>query len=289
MSFFLSKLLPLFIYPLGLACVLLIAALALRRWRRWQTTLVVLAFLALWLGGNRIVTMAVVRSLEWRYEPVEIAELAADEAGEMIVVLGGATRTPGDQRLLPEVNEAGDRLLHAAWLYQQLGRQGEAPTVLLSGGSVVLNEARPQVDEDGAEQDEEIIGEAVQMARLLDLMGVPETALLIEDQSWNTYENAVNTRALLAAQGFDFDQPVLLVTSAMHMPRSVRIFERQGFTVLPAPTDYLVARGDWAYYTSPSFQMQTMNLLPSAADLDLTSKAIKEYVGLVVYRLRGWA
>ncbi len=288
MSFFLSKLLPLFVYPLGLACVLLIAALSLRRWRRWQTTLVVLAFLALWLGGNRIVTMAVVRSLEWRYEPVEVAELVEREAGETIVVLGGATRTPGDQRLLPEVNEAGDRLLHAAWLYQQLSQQGEAPTVLVSGGSVVLNQARPQANTDGVEQDD-VTGEAVQMARLLDLMGVPETALLIEDQSWNTYENAVNTRALLAAQGFDFDQPILLVTSAMHMPRSVRIFERQGFRVIPAPTDFLVARGDWAYYTSPSLQMQTMNLLPSAADLDLTSKAIKEYIGLVVYRLRGWA
>ena len=286
MSFFLSKLLPLFVYPLGLACVLLIAALALWRWRRWQTGLVVLAFLALWLGGNRIVTMAVVRSLEWRYEPVEVAALAESAADRInvIVVLGGATRTPGDQRLLPEVNEAGDRLLHAAWLYQQLNQQRAAPTILLSGGSVVLNQARPE-----GEQDEEIIGEAVQMARLLALMGVPEEALLIEDQSWNTYENAVNTRALLVDRGFNFDEPILLVTSAMHMPRSVRIFERQGFSVIPAPTDYLVARGDWRYYTSPSFQMQLMNLLPSAADLDLTSKAIKEYIGLLVYRLRGWA
>ncbi len=288
MSFFLSKLLPLFVYPLGLACVLLIATLALRRVRRWPTLLLVLAFFLLWLGGNRSVGLAVGRSLVWQYEPVDVASLAAPnnevDGPRMIVVLGGATRTPGDQRLLPEVNEAGDRLLHAAWLYQELAQRGDAPTVLLSGGSVVLNAARAE-----AEQDEEIIGEAVQMAWLLELMGVPEAALLIEDQSWNTYENAVNTRALLAEQNFDFDQPIVLVTSAMHMPRSLRIFEQQGFRVIPAPTDYLVARGDWRYYTSPSFQMQMLNLLPSAADLSLTSMAIKEYMGLVVYRLRGWA
>ncbi|MFQ5615473.1 MAG: YdcF family protein, partial [Anaerolineales bacterium] len=84
MFLFISKLIPIFVYPLGLASVFLILALWLRKRRRWQRNLLILALLLIWLGGNRYVSATLVRSLEWRYLPLApIPEAAA------IVILGG--------------------------------------------------------------------------------------------------------------------------------------------------------------------------------------------------------
>lgn len=261
MFLFLSKFLPLFIYPLGLTCILLLLALLFRR-RRWQSLLLVLAFLALWLGGNRFVTMALVNTLESQYRPPTPIPKA-----EVIVVLGGMSKTGSPPRVLPEISEEGDRLIYAAWLYQQ----GAAPHLLLSGGKPFLESG------DTSEADE--------MAQLLEIMAVPREALWLESTSDNTYENALDTRALLAPKNIN---RIILVTSALHMPRAVAIFKKQGFDVLPAPTDYQVTDADWAHYTQADLSLQLYNLLPASADLDLTSRAIKEWIGIVVYRMRGW-
>ena len=86
MVLFLSKFLPLLIYPLGLASLCLVLALILRRQRSWQTTLLVVAFAVLWLGGNRFVTMALVSSLERQnLPPAQLPDKS------VVVVLGGGT------------------------------------------------------------------------------------------------------------------------------------------------------------------------------------------------------
>ncbi len=267
MLFYLSKLLPLFIYPLGLACVLLTTALIIRRNPQWQTRLIAVTLALLWLGGNRIVAMTLARSLEWRYAPPP-GEVTAIPHADAIVVLGGATRTPGYPRPTAEVNEAGDRLLYAAWLYQN----GAAPTIVLSGGNP------PWSGPQG-------LSEAEVMADLLDRMGVPQTALLLETDSWNTYENAAASLKLLKAHGI---KTIILVTSALHMPRAYATFNIPEITVTPAPTDFWVSQAEWNYYTQPKLSVQLMNLLPSAQDLALTTQAIKEYIGIVVYTVRGW-
>lgn len=263
MFVYLSKLLPLLIYPLGLACLLLGGALVLRRRRSWSLYLVAAAFLLLWLCGNRLVSMSLVRSLEWQYLPP--AELPR---AEVIVVLGGGTRSQVYPRPIHEIGEAGDRLLYAAYLYHQ----GVAPHLLLSGGVVAVDGPALQP-------------EAEAMATLLTLLNVPHDALWLEPRSRNTHENAVETRKLLEPRGIN---RIVLVTSAMHMPRAVAIFEKQGFEVVPAPTDFLVTQADWNYYLTPSPAVQVFNLLATPEALDNTSRALKEYVGILVYRLRGW-
>ena len=243
MFLYLSKILPLFVYPLGLACLLLVLALILRKRPRWSTLLVVAVFCMLWLTGNRLVSMAVVRSLEWQYLPPTTQPKAA-----VIVVLGGGTRPLAYPRATHEVNEAGDRLLYAASLYQN----GVAPHVLVSGGIVGVD--GPALNQ-----------EAESMGALLATMGVPASALWLETNSRNTYENAVETKKILDAKGID---RIVLVTSAMHMPRSVAIFEKQGFTVIPAPTDYMVTQADWDYYFAPDPAIQVFNLFPGAEAMD---------------------
>jgi uncharacterized SAM-binding protein YcdF (DUF218 family) len=263
MFLFLSKILPLLIYPAGLATLLLLAALLLRKRPRWRTGLTVAALLVIWLAGNRFVAMAAAGTLEARHP-----SLAAGSRGDVILVLGGSTREQSPPRPINELNEAGDRLLYAATLYHA----GAAPRILVTGGSsLYLGPAGSS--------------EAGVMASQLQEMGVPGEAILLETESHNTRENAVNSQPILEQEGME---EILLVTSAMHMPRSVAIFNKLGIEVMPAPTDYLVTEADWRFYSELSFERQIFNLIPSSEDLWLTSLAMKERIGMVVYRLRGW-
>jgi uncharacterized SAM-binding protein YcdF (DUF218 family) len=268
MFYFLSKLLPLFVYPLGLACVLLALALCLRRRPRWQTGFVAVALALLWIGGNRIVSMALLRSLESQYPPDATLQSSPGPHADVIVVLGGGTCAPAAPRLTSEVNESGDRVLYAAQLY----RQGAAAHILLSGGTTEWVGASSVP---GAEN----------MADILTTIGVPREALWLESTSRNTYENAVETQAILERRGAT---RVILVTSAWHMPRAYAVFAQTGLEVIPASTDVLVTQEDWEYYTQPDAVVQLFNLLPTASNLSFTTRALKEYIGLCIYGLRGW-
>ncbi len=75
----------------------------------------------------------------------------------------------------------------------------------------------------------------------------------------------------------------------MHMPRSAAIFARQGIDFLPAPTDFFISDVEHAHYWALDPAIQVFNLIPSAEDMELTSRAMKEWIGMVIYRLRGWA
>jgi uncharacterized SAM-binding protein YcdF (DUF218 family) len=267
MFYFFSKSLPPLIYPLGLACVTLGAALVLRARRRWQSGLVAVALIVLLLGGNRLVATYLTRSLEWQHLPSPEL-LAFETRADAIVVLGGGTRGPGFPRAGIEVNEAGDRVLYAARLY----KRGVAPRILLSGGTA------PYV---GAAT----VSDAESMAELLVDIGIPHEALWLEPASRNTRENAVESAAMLDERGIE---RIVLVTSAAHMPRSYALFAKSGLQVIPAPTDFQVTQRGWAYYTRPNLWIQLYNLLPTATNLVRTTRALKEYLGMAVYGLRGW-
>ena len=183
------------------------------------------------------------------------------------MILGGGERSLDPPRVLPEVNEAGDRLIYGAWLY----RQGRAPYVIVTGGRIdFLRSTTP-----GAES----------MAALLEFFGVPRPQCIEEPEARNTYENAIYSRQLLAEHQAHH---ILLVTSALHMPRAVRLFEHQGLDVIPAPTDFLIGDAEWADITSADVRTQLIYLLPDSESLFRTTQVLKEYIGIAVYGLRGW-
>ncbi len=279
MSLFLSKLLPLFFYPLGLSSLLITIALIILLWRskrsrsatiagrgislfkrsRVASILLGIALTILFLSSNEVVSKGLVRSLEWQYLPN--GELPQAEA---IVVLGGGTRPRIAPRQWYEVNEAGDRILYGSWLY----KQGKAPLLVVTGG-------RAEWYGEGGNPESE------DMAAIAEIMGVPANAIVQESQSFNTRDNAVNTKLILDKRGIN---KILLVTSALHLPRSLEIFRKVGFECIAAPTDFLTVNNQnqrgWA---------SVLDLLPSAEALKNTTNAIKEYIGLFVYRLSGWA
>ena len=263
MFLFLSKLLPLFIYPLGLSCLLMVLALFML-WKhpRWTGAVISCALVILLLGSSRGVAQGLVRSLESQNVPQdEIPNAAA------IVVLGGGTKPALPPRPWVDVGEAGDRILYGSLLY----RQKKAPWLILSGGRVNW-----QGGGDPESQD---------MAKIAEVMGVPSSAILQDPTSLNTYENAVNVRKILQEQ--KIQGPILLVTSALHTPRSLLIFKRQGMNVIPAPTDFLMIPTE-INQAQTTWQGVLLSWIPDTLSLHQTTQALKEYLGLAVYRLRGW-
>ena len=264
MFLFLSKFLPLLIYPLGLSCLLLLLALIwLWKFPRRSLFAIAAALLIIFCSSNPLIAATLVKTLEWQYLPPDPVP-----AAEAIVVLGGSTRPQSPPRPWIEVLESGDRVLYSVRLYQD----GVAPLIIFSGGRISWKEGS-------------VAGsEAKDMAEIAQLMGVPERNILLEDQSLNTYQNAIETAKILKQRQID---TILLVTSAIHMPRSVAIFEKQGFNVTAAPTDYWVAQ-DLLEQMQGISGATFLNALPDMEALHFFTRALKEYIGLGVYRLRGW-
>jgi uncharacterized SAM-binding protein YcdF (DUF218 family) len=263
MSFlFLSKLLPLFFYPLGFACLALFVALIVGwKYPRWGYFPVALALIVLLLASNSWVTNYLLKSLEWQNLPLE--NIPQSEA---IVILGGATKSAIAPRPMVDVNEQGDRLLYAAKLYQD----GLAPLIIVAGGRIDWrNGGTPEAED---------------MAELLQLMGVPPSAIIKEPNSLNTYENAVNVKQILTEKGIN---QVLLVTSASHMTRAKLVFQRQNINIIPAPTDFIISEDNLASLNRNS-QAFILSILPEAENIAQTTKALKEYLGMFIYRLKGW-
>ena len=115
-------------------------------------------------------------------------------------------------------------------------------------------------------------------------MGVDPKDIIQDPDSLNTYQNTVNVKKILLERNID---RVLLVTSAMHMPRSLAIFKQQGIQAIAAPTDFLVTKGELdAIGKTPKSAI--LHLLPDSKNLENFTIAMKEYIGMIVYRLRGW-
>jgi len=231
--------------------------------KAWQTVCVALALVILIVSSNTWVATSLVRSLEWKYLPQDKIPEA-----DAIVVLGGGTVSAQSPRQTVEINGAGDRMIYAAHLYHE----GKAPLLILSGGSITWLDGRQS----------SIAGE---MKEILSALGVPDDAMVLQEKSQNTHEDAVYSNEVLREKGI---KRIILVTSAMHMPRAVALFEHEGLEVIPAPTDFTVTEEDWNNLVSFNIQSQLIALIPSTGNISLTTNALKEYIGMMVYSLRGW-
>lgn len=253
MSFAASKLLALLVYPLSLGLLLCLLSLlfALPGWQRSSRWCFGLGVGWLYLCSTAVFANFLTDRLERHYVPRALSVMPEADA---IVLLGGATRGDTHMGTLADLNRHADRLVHAAALY----KAGKAPVVLVTGGSPAGGRS-----------------EARQISDLLVVMGVPGRHILLENVSRNTRENAEFSAQILESREL---RRILLVTSAYHMRRAQGLFERQGLTVIPAPTDYQQVVTDQVV---PGW-------LPSVDALHQTTDALHELVGFWVYRLRGW-
>ncbi len=152
--------------------------------------------------------------------------------------------------------------------------------MILSGGSYIGWR-------DGEVQTEKgISSPASEMADLMiNLLDVPQEAVLIQDSSVNTYEEAVEDAKLLKERGMN---RILLVSSATHMRRAVPLFEKQGLEVIPAPTDFSYSDQEWENLLRFDGATAYTFFIPTVSGMESLQNALKEYLGYFIYHLRGW-
>ena len=196
------------------------------------------------------IPVQVLDSLERQYEPVSVDELKDSQASYHILVLGKGhgydDRLPVNSLL---ATEALGRLAEGIRLHRKLPNS----TLILSGYSSSGRTPQAEMLRDAAV-----------------LLGVKEENTLIQPEPGNTLEEA-----MVYAERFSGDETVILVTSAVHMPRSVMLFKRAGIDVIPSPTNYQLKgshRSVWFGW-------------PSMENIDKFRSAIFEYAALVKYKV----
>ena len=209
-------------------------------------TLAITAFIWLWVWSTPLGGYRLQNQMESSYPPRSIEAVPNAEA---IVVLGGAVGSPTLDFPYVNLGPAADRVWYAARLY----RAGKAPWVVLSGGAD-LNLVRES--------------EAKAMEDFIEDLGVPNSALILEEQSRTTIENATMTAELLKDRNIHH---ILLVTSALHMERAKRLFEKQGLQVEAIATDH----------EATVRPVGALAYLPDPEALSNSARAMKELVGRV--------
>jgi uncharacterized SAM-binding protein YcdF (DUF218 family) len=215
----------------------------------WASLLLLLLF------GNSVLFNEA--ALLWEGSSVD-EPLSVRDSNAVAVVLGGYSLWD-PVRKRGQLTEAGDRLYGGLTLYHR----GLVGKILISGGSGDL--FRKQRSE----------AEFVQ--NMLCDAGVRPDRILAEPASRNTFENALYSKKLI--DSLRLPGPFYLVTSAAHMPRSLGCFRKAGLQVQPVRVHYLSKAGRG--YTFQDW------VLPNASCLYLWEALIKEWIGIMSYRLSG--
>lgn len=232
--------------------LLLGLALLWTRWRAAGRIVATGAGLLLAVFSMTAAPYLLARPLEDRFP-----RLRLDQAPAGIVVLGGSVdEAVSAQRGTPALNGAAERLTEAV----ALARRFPEARLVFTGGSGRLKPSD--------------VTEADVVRQVWSDLGVPAAQTLFEDRSRDTWENAVFTKELVKPKP---GERWLLVTSAMHMPRSVGVFRKAGFDVTPYPVDYLSGGvpADFIGYRPPSDAVRVLQT------------ATHEWIGLVSYYLAG--
>jgi uncharacterized SAM-binding protein YcdF (DUF218 family) len=183
---------------------------------------------------------------------------AANGAPDGIIVLGGPIDADlSVQRGVPVIRSSPDRIFGGA----ALARQYPNARFVFTGGSPNL------IETDAREAD--------YAAAVFESLGIPKSHLIMERRSRNTYENAQFTADMVKPKP---GERWLLVTSAFHMPRSIGLFRKAGFTVEAYPVDWRLGLG-W----SGALAFGTI----ATGGLASTDLGVREWMGLVAYRLTG--
>jgi uncharacterized SAM-binding protein YcdF (DUF218 family) len=241
-------------YFLSLLAVLIcFIALPTQTWKKRAVKFVGIGvILALSVFSTPAVTRMLAKS--WETPLGDSKALAASGPYDAILILGGGIdvrNSAGEQLML---NDAAERFTAAATLY----KAGIAPRILFSGGSGNLDKT---------------IKEAPYAARLLEAIGVPKDAIILESESRNTFENAIYSKK--AMENAEIKR-VVLITSCWHMPRAAAIFKKANIEFAPYAVDTLAEYGD-----IPG------DYLPDAGALDRSTRLIRERIGFIAYRALG--
>lgn len=254
MFFILSKTLSYLVMPLTIVVVLLILSRIVKKisWRRgllWTGLFLLLIF------TNEFVANELMK--RWEVDARPFSSMPKYKLG---IVLTGT--------IIPELkpddrvyfSKGADRIVHTVQLY----KLGLIEKILVSGGSGRLIDIKER--------------EADRFREVMILMGVPDSVILLENQTRNTHESAKEVKRLLDELGYARDECVL-ITSAFHMRRSIACYEKVGLPLDTFSTDFYAHES--AYYPDAFF-------VPKIDALIIWHKLVREWVGLVAYKAAGY-
>jgi uncharacterized SAM-binding protein YcdF (DUF218 family) len=245
--FILSKVLLFLLFPITWVFALLIAALITKHTRRKQRLLgAILVVFYLFSIPALLDAFAKI----WRYPAAPVPK---NKSYSCAIILGGfsSEKAGGDGYF----NAASDRFIQAL----KLKATGQASHILISSGNASV---RPDA-----------FREATWVGQQLKAMQMPDSCVLIENQSRNTLENALYTKQMLIKA--HLQPPYLLVTSDFHMRRSMLIFSKTGLDVVPYPCNYSAGMGNFSWN----------HLMPSSHPFGEWEIYTKELVGYIMAAL----
>lgn len=252
--FLLGKLVLLLLKPLTWIIVLFLFGLISKKPGRKKRSLVT-AFLLLIFFSNPFFFRILARAYEEK--PVLLSPGEKYQAG---IVLGGfvSYKVKTNEAYF---NPASDRFIETALLY----KNGNLGKIIVAAGNGYV--VKHNFQEASFVKD-----------RLVEL-GIPQDDILTDGLSRNTYENAVNSKKI--CDSLHLTGPLLLISSAMHLPRAEKLFLKQKLSIRSYPCDFMtrsIANNFWEDY-----------LLPSSLVLNNWDIFIKELCGLLIYKIIGRA
>ena len=255
MFFYFSQFLSFLAMPLTLVLLLLVIAAIFTPKSRGRKILWTGILLLVFFSNPFLSNLAL---LAWEPPYKSFEEIPNSEIGIVLTGVTNLNKTATDRTFF---GKGADRITQALQLY----RMGKIKKILITGGQG-LNPTNTS-------------SEAELLKRFLIMTGMPETDILIEEKSVNTRENAVFTKEFLEKNGIATDQEFVLITSAFHMPRSKKCFDKVGLKTIPFPVDY--------YSHDLKYDLPEL-LYPRPEALVNWQLLVREWIGLVVYRLVGY-
>lgn len=248
MFFILSKLLYFLLIPFNWILILLIC-IYFTKSPKYKRSLTILTILIGLLFSNPWLYKTATKA--WQSE---FKEIEADKQYETGILLTGMIQF--DTKDQGFFGSSSDRFIQTATLYHT----GKIKQIIVTGGSGSLLYSSP--------------AEANFLKDKFIKNGIPESAIIAEPLSRNTYENAIFTKKIL--DSLQLKEPCLLITSALHMRRSESVFRKAGIVFDSYPSDFKVVD---TYFSLDD------TLIPDAKLLKDWSHLLKEIIGLWVYQL----
>ena len=258
MSFVLKKLVSRLFFPLpfslGLAALGLILLWFTRRQKAGKV-LVTLGVLLMFASSTGLISGRLIAPLEARYAPYGAQGQYPIPEGEIryvVVLAGGAPAHPGYPITRQIDGNSMARLVEGVRVYRRCPNS----TLVLSGGRGADPAANPGT---------------LTNVLFVKLLGVDESRVSVRNTSQDTEDEARNLAELIG------QEPMVLVTSASHMPRAMALFEQAGMRPIPAPSDYR---------TGLDYVFVVESIYPNADALYNSERAVYEYIGTLWLRLK---
>ncbi len=250
-SYLISKLLPLIFSPLGLVIVLLFLFLISKKRKFINSALIILI-----LFSNGILSGTLLKVLEFPWKRIDYKTLKF--ADGIVVLSTGRHLPPGNTEIIEWQDP--DRFFAGIDLY----RANKSKRLIFTGGVNPLGSKLPP-------EGNIYLKEAISL-------GIPNENLFTTYAVFNTLQEAQAIKKLLNEVIPSNQKKIILVTSAFHMKRAKKVFEKEGIKVIPYPVDF---KGEKKF---SSLLKNPVKWMPSAYHLKESSMAIREIIGRIIYK-----